>query len=102
MYKLLRVSGNSMLPTIKPRDILLIREGSSISSGDLVVVSLQAIGLIVKRVKQVDLETIELVGDNPRLGSSTCGPAIDKRFILGRVIASLSKPFSLTLFLKER
>ena len=91
-----------MLPTIKPRDILLIREGSSISSGDLVVVSLQAIGLIVKRVKKVDLETIELVGDNPRLGSSACGPAIDKRFLLGKVIASLSKPFSLTLFLKER
>ena len=91
-----------MLPTIKPRDILLIREGSSITSGDLVVVSLQTIGLIVKRVKQVDLETIELVGDNPRLGSSACGPAIDKRFLLGKVIASLSKPFILTLFLKKR
>ena len=91
-----------MLPTIKPRDILLIRMGSSISSGDLVVVSLQTIGLIVKRVKQMDLETIELVGDNSRLGSSTCGPTIDKRFILGKVIAILSKPFSLTLFLIER
>ena len=90
-----------MLPTIKPRDILLVRMGSSISSGDLVVVSLQAIGLIVKRVKQVELETIELVGDNPRLGSSTCRPATDKCFILGKVITSLSKSFSLTFF-KER
>ena len=91
-----------MLPTIKPRDILLIRSGAKIGKGDLVVVYFQAIGLIVKRVKQLDLETIELVGDNSRLGSSSCGVAIDKRVVIGKVIAGITVPLKLKWFWNEK
>ncbi|MAI41009.1 MAG: helix-turn-helix transcriptional regulator [Candidatus Azotimanducaceae bacterium] len=98
MLKLFRTSGSSMLPTIKPRDILLIRSDSEICTGDLVVVNIRAIGLVVKRINQLDGKTLKLIGDNSRLGSSICGVAMDKRCVIGKVIVSLTLPFKLKFF----
>ena len=91
-----------MFPTIKSRDVLLMRSASKIRIGDLVVVRALAIGLIVKRVSQLDSETVELIGDNSRLGSSVCGTKMNRQFVLGKVIASFTLPFKFKFFWNGR
>ena len=82
-----------MRPTFDTRALLFVNTVSTVHKGDIVVVDVPDIGLIVKRVKRINLENLDLSGDNPRSESSMCHVPINLRFLVGRVIASFNFPF---------
>ncbi|WP_367186595.1 S24 family peptidase [Sporichthya sp.] len=63
-----RVSGESMRPTLRPGDLLLIRYGARPRVGRLAVVRLPDRGLAVKRVTRREPEGWWVERDNPAAG----------------------------------
>ena len=87
-----------MRPTFDTRALLFVNTVSTVHKGDIVVVDVPDIGLIVKRVKRINLENLDLSGDNPRSESSMCHVPINLRFLVGRVIASFNFPFGFKFY----
>ena len=100
-----KILGNNyqQLPTAVPirlipfwvRRTTLPANPLKVRKGDIVVVDVPDIGLIVKRI---NLENLELSGDNPRSESSMCHVPINLRFLVGRVIASFNFPFGFKFY----
>jgi phage repressor protein C with HTH and peptisase S24 domain len=63
-----RVSGDSMRPTLRPGDLLLIRSGGRPRIGRLAIVRLPGRGLAVKRVTRRDPDGWWVERDNPAAG----------------------------------
>lgn len=78
-----KVSGNSMLPTLKPGQEVLTFNWGKASEGDIVVVK----GKKIKRVQRITGNKVYLVGDNKKESTDSrhFGP-IDQSQILGKVI----------------
>jgi nickel-type superoxide dismutase maturation protease len=88
-YLPVRVTGDSMLPTLRPGDFLLIGPASHLQVGNLVAVKVDQVGeqLLVKRVVDIDVDLYWLSGDNIKASqdSRTFG-WISKNQIIGKVI----------------
>ncbi len=68
-HALVRVRGVSMEPTLGDGHLLLVRVGSHIAAGDLVVVHLpEREGLAVKRAVRLDADGWWVERDNPKAG----------------------------------
>jgi nickel-type superoxide dismutase maturation protease len=84
-----RVAGPSMVPTLRPGDLCLVRWGARVRSGQLVVAAhpRQPDVLIVKRAVRREAAGWRLASDNPYAGgdSETFGLVPD-RLLLGRVV----------------
>ena len=92
-FKLFRVTGNSMLPSLKNKDLIITRQSSDLHPGDIVVMNLPDYGQVIKRIHSVSTDSIKLSGDNPRLTSSCCEQAQLKDYLIGKMIAKFSLPF---------
>jgi len=67
-FWLVRVAGDSMLPTLRDGDVLLVRRGASVRPGRLVVVDLPGRGPAVKRATHRVPEGWWVERDNPAAG----------------------------------
>jgi phage repressor protein C with HTH and peptisase S24 domain len=65
---LVRVAGDSMLPTLRAGDVLLVRPGGTVRPGRLVVVDLPERGPAVKRARMRVPEGWWVERDNPAAG----------------------------------
>lgn len=92
----LRVSGESMAPTLEPGQFVLYQPGAAFDVGDVVVARhpVQPIE-IVKRVTAIDsIGLVELSSDNAAVGSdSRTFGRIETDRVVGTVTISLEWPF---------
>lgn len=94
-WQFVRVSGPSMVPTLKDGDLLLVRVGAAAEPGDVVVARFRSMPdrLVVKRVRRLtDDGGVELVSDNSFAGgdSATHGIAdVFARVVLRRPAGTL-------------
>ena len=92
-----------MSPTLQSGDILLVKSSVEYAVGNIVVTKFDAYDHIVKRVRQVNGESLALEGDNPRLGSSVTEREIPRSSAVGTVLAFYRFPLKLSfLFLETR
>jgi phage repressor protein C with HTH and peptisase S24 domain len=84
-YVALRVAGDSMLPLLEERDVILIQLGTIPAVDDLIVARTVDDEYVVKRVNRIERRDIELEPLNPKYGSFTIPN--DGRHVLGTVLA---------------
>ncbi len=82
-----------MQPSLASGDLILTRRTANISVGDIVVVDVGGAGKIIKRVSELDTETVVLVGDNTRLASSFCEYPHERSTIIGKLLLNLKFSF---------
>lgn len=88
-----RVENNSMLPTLKSGDQVVIKKSSKLKNGDIVVAyhPFKKSVEIIKRIKEIDENgNYFLIGDNSEesTDSRTFG-AISLKYIKGKVVSRL-------------
>jgi len=87
------VEGNSMLPTLKSGDAVLVDEKATVKIGDLVLAEhpYRSSVKIVKRVAEIEAESgYVLSGDNPAESTdSRAFGAVSIESIIGRVVCKL-------------
>lgn len=92
-WRLLRVTGNSMLPTLSDGDFILVQcKPRRIRCGDVIVADHPEFGAIIKRVKHRLPGAFQLEGDNPQASTSTerIGPVL-KSAITGRALLAICR-----------
>ena len=94
MPEVFRVNGTSMLPTLRPQDLVLVLKNSQLAAGDIVVADVAPVGLVVKRLRLSQDGQVSLYGDNPDATSSVCDRPISPESILGRVLLRIRSPLS--------
>ena len=77
-----RVIGHSMLPTLSPGKLVIVRPGAPLRIGDIVVATYKG-KEVIKRVVAIDARRVQLIGDNHAHGHSVGW--IEKGSIVGRV-----------------
>lgn len=87
------IEGDSMHPTLKPGDRVLIDKRSSLSVGNIVVARhpFKTSVKIVKRVKTIEQDaSLSLIGDNPNESSDSRGfGSIKREEVIGKVVFRL-------------
>jgi len=94
VIKIVKVRGESMLPTFAPDDYLILTKARALRSGFVVLVDHPKYGTIVKRVKSVAGDAVTLEGDN--LSESTSSEDmgdVPLKHIRGRVRWSVKPGF---------
>ena len=94
-----------MQPSLAPGDLILTRRTTGISVGDIVVVDVGDAGKIIKRVSELDAETVVLAGDNSRLASSFCDYPHKRSTIVGEFLlhfSFFSRRYSLAMWAPDR
>jgi nickel-type superoxide dismutase maturation protease len=90
---LVRVRGESMLPTLRDGDLLLVRHGAPVRPGALVVVELPGRGRAVKRATMLTADGWWVERDNPSAGTdSWLVGAIPPQDVHSVVVARLWPP----------
>ena len=95
MFRIFKVSGSSMLPTLRSGDWIVTSRHRAPRENEVVVASIQSGHHIVKRVAAVSGDAVRLVGDNKRLASSHCEKPISGTSCVGTVLASFRLPFTI-------
>jgi len=81
-----RVVGESMLPTLKPGELLIGVKTNRVRPGDIVIVNHNGLDK-VKRVQKVNKDSVYILGDNLKSSSDSRDFGyIDRSKILARVI----------------
>ena len=88
MLRLFRVEGISMVPSLLPNDILLTRK-REIQINDLIIFR-SSLGLLVKRVKQIESNFLTVVGDNLNVRDLTQTIIIHPNQYEATVVSNLS------------
>ncbi|MBG6087489.1 nickel-type superoxide dismutase maturation protease [Actinomadura viridis] len=101
--RVMAVTGESMLPALRPGDLLVVRTGGRAARGDLVVARHpeRPERLIVKRAAHRSGEGWWLESDNQRARGrqdSWDFGAVPDRLVVGRVVARYWPPSRLALF----
>jgi len=98
MLKLLKVSGDSLLPAYQEGDFVLVCKipflFGAIKPGDVIVFRHQAYGTMIKAVQRVlaDGDEIHVTGTHDRsVDSRRFGP-INKKDVVGKVIWHIKRP----------
>lgn len=97
MLKLLKVSGDSLLPTYRDGDFVLLSKipylFAPISQGDVIAFRNQTYGTMIKKVQSVlpDKDEIRVVGTHEHSVDSRRFGAISKKDVLGKVIWHVKK-----------
>jgi nickel-type superoxide dismutase maturation protease len=88
------IEGDSMTPTLKTGDRVLVAKDSVINVGDIVVARhpFKSSVKILKRVSSIETdENISLIGDNPNESSDSRGfGSIKRTDVIGKVVARLT------------
>ena len=90
MLRLIKVVGDSMLPTLSDGDILIIKKARSIRPGFVIVVDHPSLGRIVKRVAEVSPEGVRLTGDNPASTSAAEMGLVPSQSVNGKVVLAIT------------
>ena len=83
---MVRVSGPSMVPTLRHGDLLLVRLGDQVRTGDVVLGRFRSLPerLVLKRVGRVTDAGVELVSDNAFAGGDSSVHGLGD--VIGRVV----------------
>lgn len=88
------IEGDSMHPTLKSGDRVLVAKNSTIGVGDIVVTHhpFKTSVKIVKRVSSIETDgKISVIGDNPNESSDSRGfGSINRSDVIGKVVARLA------------
>jgi len=99
MFKLLRISGHSLLPTYRDGDYVLISRiphlFRPVKQGDIVAFRHKTYGLMIKKVHSVVPERSEIyvIGTHEASVDSRHFGAIRRKDVLGTVIWHIARPF---------
>ncbi|NOY98134.1 MAG: hypothetical protein GXP40_02880 [Chloroflexi bacterium] len=98
MFRILRVTGDSMSPEYQEGDFVVIATGPLFSrrlrDGDAIVFQHQHYGTLIKRVQRITDEGIYVVGAQENsLDSSRLGP-VRRRNVRGRVVWHIRRRYS--------
>ena len=86
MLNYFKVKGNSMFPSIKNGQFVLVKDFEDYNPDEVVLIKSIDLGFIVKRINSKKNDLIRLKGDNPKLESSVCDQSFCKEDIYGKVI----------------
>ena len=76
-----------MNPNFKDRDIVLsINYLRSLKNNDVVLLDLPNYGVVIKRIKSINGDNLELTGDNKKYNSTIYNNIYKKENVLGKVI----------------
>jgi phage repressor protein C with HTH and peptisase S24 domain len=78
-----------MMPNFKPNDYVLCIKYLPIKVNDVVIVNSKDHGKIIKRIKSIKENSINIFGDNLSYESDTYSHSYNKKDILGKVIFKL-------------
>ncbi len=98
MIRLMKVSGESLAPSINPGDYILVFKAAfslrKLKAGDLVVFHHPVYGRLVKRLETItpDGEELFVVGENPDSTDSRQFGLIPRRWVIGKVVLHISRP----------
>ena len=85
MFKLIKVSGDSMTPTLFDGDILITTKPRALRAGLIYVINHSDLGRIVKRLKSLDERgRAELSGDNPASTPSVLMGTVEPSRVVGQ------------------
>lgn len=92
VFSLIKVSGDSMTPTILNGDILIITKPRALRAGLIYVVNHSDLGRIVKRVSGFDARgRVRLEGDNPASTSANLMGTVEPARLIGRAVFVIGK-----------
>ena len=100
MLRLIKVTGDSLLPTYKEGDFVLIAKipffTSGLKQGDIIVFRHEIYGKMIKKVDRVNGERNELfvVGTHDNSLDSRQLGAVKQKDVIGKVIWHIHKPVS--------
>ena len=90
-WSLIRVTGESMNPMLKPGTFAVFKRQACYSEGDIVLVDHPRFGTIVKRAIDVSAETLWLEGANTTsLSRESMGP-IERGCIRGKLVYQIAR-----------
>ncbi len=92
MFRIVKVSGDSMSPTLDDGDYILTIKPRSVRPGFICVVNHSDLGRIVKRLERIEGERYYFAGDNPSSTPSAVIGPIKKERIIGRMIFHIATP----------
>jgi len=98
MLKLLKVTGNSLMPYYQEGDFVLTTKipflFKSLQRGDIIAFRHPAYGTLIKRVERIDPNTgdVFVLGTHPESIDSRHFGMIPRQDLLGKVIAHIRKP----------
>ncbi len=88
MIKIVKIRGASMRPTLSPGDYLILTKArswsQSLRSGFVVVVDHPKFGVIVKRVKSINGDSLQLEGDGPESTDTAAMGDVPLALVKGR------------------
>ena len=94
MIKLVKVTGNSMSPTLVDGDYVLIRKPRrqrKLTLGLIYVINHSELGRIIKRLGDMKHDHCFFIGDNPSSTPSTVIGAVESSRVIGQVILAIGK-----------
>ena len=91
MLKLVKVTGNSMSPTLQDGDYVITKKPRRLASGLIYVIDHSELGRIIKRLGDTKHDRCFFIGDNPSSTPSTIIGAVERSRIIGQVIWVISK-----------
>jgi len=92
MFKLIKVSGDSMSPTLLDGDILITTKPRAVGAGFIYVIEHSDLGRIVKRIDGFDKRGRAILsGDNPASTPSALLGSIERSRISGRAMFAYGK-----------
>ena len=94
MIKLVKVTGNSMSPTLVDGDYVLIRKPRrqrKLTLGLIYVINHSELGRIIKRLGDMKHDRCFFIGDNPSSTPSTVIGAVESSRVIGQVIWVIGK-----------
>jgi len=82
-----RVRGPSMAPNFNDQDLVITTKFlNKIKVNDVVVIDIPKYGAVLKRVKFLNDNEIEVIGDNKEYKSPIYGMKYNKDYIVGKVL----------------
>ena len=90
MLKVYKVVGNSMLPTLKPNDVIFTYSFRKMNKSDVVVLNTKTYGNIIKRISIINDKKVNIESDNKETYSSACQHDHLISSIIGKVIFKIN------------
>ena len=96
MLKLVKVTGNSMSPTLEDGDYVITKKprpqsNGYLASGLIYVINHSDLGRIIKRLVNTKHDRCFFIGDNPTSTPSTLIGAVEISRVIGQVIWVIGK-----------
>ena len=90
VYKIVKVVGDSMSPTLNDGDYVLTKKPRRLTPGLIYVVNHSDLGRIIKRLKSIDGDRCSFQGDNTASTATSLMGLVEPNRIAGHVIARVT------------